>query len=67
MAKQISIDESLKISFLPDGRAEAEAFVDDRPSTFSSRARVKADETKSPDIVEFCNRWAQKWDEQNHR
>lgn len=65
LRRSTRIDESLKVGFWPDGKAWAEAPAGERPRTFSSRARTKADATKSPNIAEFCKRWATKWDAQN--
>ncbi len=63
--RTISVDESLKIRILPNGRAEAEAYCDDQPETFPSRALAKGRAARSQDISDFCNRWALKWEEQN--
>jgi len=63
--RTISVDESLKIRILPNGVAEAEAYCDDQPETFPSRARVKGCATRSREISDFCNQWASKWEEQN--
>jgi hypothetical protein len=63
--RTISVDESLKILILPNGRAEAEAYCDDQPETFPSRARAKGRAARSREISDFCNRWASKWEEQN--
>jgi hypothetical protein len=63
--RTISVDDSLKIRILPNGRAEAEAYCDDQPETFPSRARAKGRAARSQDISDFCNRWALKWEGQN--
>ena len=63
--RTIFVDESLKIRILPHGRAEAEAYCDDQPETFSSRARAKGRRTRSQEISDICKCWALKWDEQN--
>jgi len=65
--RSVRVDESLKVSLLSDGTAEAEAYAGDQPDTFSARARTKARRANSASVAALCNRWATKWNEQNGR